>query len=116
MRFLEEFKRPGLRVVELTGKVFGTEVDVYDRAAEMRASMILRTRRLAPHATVSDDGGKLKLPDALVAASCFHFSPPAVLFTKNAKDFQIVGESGQPVALPGLVVEALIAARAESEP
>ena len=114
-RLREEFDRPGLRVVELTDKIFGTEVHVSDRAAGLRADMIRRTRRLAPHAEISEDGGKLKLPDALIAASCFCFSPPAVLFTKNARDFQVVDEKGAKAALPGLVVESLGPGGAGSE-
>ena len=40
-------------------------------------------------------------------SSCLHFSPPAVLFTKNRKDFEVADGHGGRVALGGLVVESL---------
>lgn len=102
-----EFRRPGLVVVELTDKVFGETIEIGDRAASLRAEMIRRTRVLAPASGITANGGKLKLPDAIVAASCLHFSPPAVLFTKNRKDFEVADGNGGRVALAGLVVEPL---------
>ena len=56
---------------------------------------------------MTTDGGKLKLPDAIIAASCLHFSPPAVLFTKNRKDFEVADGQGGRATLAGLVVEPL---------
>ena len=106
-RLWTEFGQPGLVVVELTDKVSGETVDIGDRAASLRAEMIRRTRVLAPTSGITADGGKLKLPDAIVAASCLHFSPPAVLFTKNRKDFELADGQGGRVTLAGLVVEPL---------
>lgn len=106
-RLRSEFGHPGLVVVELTDKVFGETVDVGDHAASLRAEMIRRTRALAPASGITADGGRLKLPDAIVAASCLHFSPPAVLFTKNRKDFEVADGLGGRLALGGLVVESL---------
>jgi predicted nucleic acid-binding protein len=102
-----ELEHPALIVVELTDKIFGETVAVGDRAASLRAEMVRRTRALAPASGITADGGKLKLPDAIIAASCLHFSPPAVLFTKNRKDFEVTDGRGGRVALTGLVVEPL---------
>ena len=106
-RLWTEFGQPGLVVVEVTDKVFGETVDIGDRAASLRAEMIRRTRVLAPASGITANGGRLKLPDAIVAASCLHFSPPAVLFTKNRKDFEVADGKGGRVTLAGLVVEPL---------
>ena len=106
-RLWSEFARPGLVVVELTDKVFRETVDIGDRAASLRAEMIRRTRALVQASGITANGGRLKLPDAIVAASCSHFSPPAVLFTKNRKDFEVADGRGGRVVLGGLVVEPL---------
>ena len=106
-RLWAEFGQPGLVVVEVTDKVFGKTVDIGDHAASLRAEMIRRTKVLAPASGITANGGRLKLPDAIVAASCLHFSPPAVLFTKNRKDFEVADGKGGRVTLAGLVVEPL---------
>lgn len=91
------FEDPNVMVVDVSEPVL-------NRAAELRAE-ILRCAAAAGGAPAGADGGKLKLPDAVVAASCFEFDPPAVLVTENTRDFYYINATGltQPVA--GLVVE-----------
>ena len=91
-----EFAKPDLAVVEVTPRVL-------NRAATIRAESLLRVAALG-HAPPGADGGKLKLPDAIIAASCFDFDPPAILVTENDSDFRYV-EEGIQKTVAGLVVE-----------
>ena len=76
---------------------------VLDRAATLRAQTLLMATQAGGHAAGAD-GGKLKLPDAIVAASCLEFDPWAVLVTENDKDFRYAAQAGlQTIA--GLIVE-----------
>ena len=64
-----------MQVVEMSESVM-------ERAARMRANAIRQ----------------LKMPDAIIAASCFEFEPKGVLVTRNVRDFDHIA---------GLVVEAI---------
>jgi predicted nucleic acid-binding protein len=77
--FLAEFANLNLMIVEVTDVVA-------DTAASLRAEA-LRRAALSSGKSASAKGGKLKLPDAIIAASCLRFDPPAVLVTENAGDF-----------------------------
>ena len=93
-----EFGEPDLAVVEVTPRVL-------NRAATIRAESLLRVAA-SGHAPPGTDGGKLKLPDAIIAASCFDFDPPAILVTENDSDFRYV-EVGIQKTVAGLVVESV---------
>jgi predicted nucleic acid-binding protein len=91
-----EFESPLLMVVEISS-------GVADSAATLRAEAIRRAVA-AGGTPAGSDGGKLKLPDAIIAASCLDFDPPAILVTENTADFTYtVGGIQNTVA--GLVVE-----------
>ncbi|MDD5481072.1 type II toxin-antitoxin system VapC family toxin [Rhodoferax sp.] len=93
-----EFSKPDLVVVQVTSQVL-------DWAATLRADSLRRVTTLGgPLPGV--DGGKLKLPDAAIAASCLDFSPPAVLVTENVADFLYL-EDGVQKTVAGLVVEKI---------
>lgn len=94
--FQEAFAAEDLCVVAVDGAVL-------DRAATLRAESLLRAR-LAGGPEAGADGGKLKLPDAVVAASCLVFDPPAVLVTENDRDFRFTDALGQQ-SVAGLIVE-----------
>ena len=94
--FSEAFDDPQLMVVAVTPAVL-------DRAATLRAQA-LRLAAAAGSQAASADGGKLKLPDAIIAASCLEFDPPAVLLTENDKDFRYL-DTGQSLTVAALVVE-----------
>ena len=91
-----EFSSPDLIVVEVTQQVL-------DKAATLRASRLqLSARRGSQRA--GPDGGKLLLPDAIIAASCLDFNPPAILVTENDVDFRYE-EDGIQKTVAGLIVE-----------
>lgn len=93
-----EFSKPELVLVDVTAQVL-------DRAATLRAESLRRAAAQGgPPPGV--DGGKLKLPDATIAASCLEFDPPAILVTENDKDFRYV-EEGQSKTVADLVVEGV---------
>lgn len=93
------FDDPQVIVVEVTEAVL-------DKAAALRADS-LRRATAARGAQAGPDGGKLKLPDAVVAASCFDFDPPAVLVTENVSDFREVSADGDRQWVAGIAVEAI---------
>lgn len=94
--FQTEFRSPDLIVVEVTQQVL-------DNAATLRANRLqLAARRGSQSA--GRDGGKLLLPDAIIAASCLDFTPPAILVTENDLDFRYE-ENGIQKIVAGLVVE-----------
>lgn len=95
--FQGEFASPNLMVVEVSSTV-------WDRAANLRAEA-LRRAAAAGGVQAGADGGKLKLPDAVVAASCLDFDPPAVLVTENDSDFRFVNQVGQSQTVADLMVE-----------
>ena len=64
-----EFGNPNLIVIEITDRVFGRDAQVYDLAASLRGE-VLRAAALRGYQRATADGGKLKLPDAIIAASC----------------------------------------------
>lgn len=76
---------------------------VLDRAATLRADSLHRAAA-AGGPPAGENGGKLKLPDAVIAASCLEFDPPAVLVTENDADFRYL-ENGQSLTVAGLLVE-----------
>lgn len=93
-----EFSKPELMLVEVTPQVL-------DRAATLRAESLRRSAALGGPLPKAD-GGKLKLPDATIAASCLAFNPPAVLVTENASDFEFL-ENGLQQTVAGLIVEKI---------
>lgn len=95
-QFNEMFGDPLLMVVEVSDVVL-------DRAATLRAQALHRAAT-AGGPPAGENGGKLKLPDAVIAASCLDFDPPAVLVTENDADFRYL-ENGQSLTVAGLVVE-----------
>ncbi len=100
------FANPNLITVEITDVLFGSDVKVFDLAASLRGEMV-RAVALRGGSAAGSDGGKLKLPDAIIAASCLAFSPPAVLVTENVGDFRRVSASGEITTVAGLTVESL---------
>ena len=95
-----EFRNPNLLVVEVSEHVL-------DRAATLRAQALQRARG-GGAVEAGADGGKLKLPDAVVVASCLEFDPPAVLVTQNLRDFTFLSAEG--LRLPvvdGLLLEPI---------
>lgn len=94
--FKRFFDDPNVMVVEVSALLL-------DRAATLRAQ-VLRQAALARGQPAGRDGGKLRLPDAVVAASCLAFDPPAVLVTENTRDFTLLDAQGQPQSVAGLVV------------
>jgi len=101
-----EFANPNLLIVEITDKVAGSDEQVFDTAAALRGDA-LRTAALQGGTSAGADGGRLKLPDAIVAASCLAFSPPAVLVTENVADFRWTTPGSAGVTVAGLTVEKL---------
>jgi predicted nucleic acid-binding protein len=95
--FQRFFDDPSVIVVDVSQPLL-------DRAATLRAQA-LRQTALAQGQPAGPDGGKLRLPDAVVAATCLEFVPPAVLVTENIRDFTLLDAQGQPQAVAGLVVE-----------
>jgi predicted nucleic acid-binding protein len=94
--FMAEFDSSQLIIVEVTK-------EVADQAAGLRAEAL---RRVAVPGGVPAglDGGKLKLPDAVIAASCLDFNPPAILVTENTGDF-VYFEGGIQKTIAGIIVE-----------
>ncbi len=85
--------------------VVAVNPQVLDYAAALRADRLkLAARRGSQPA--GPDGGRLTLPDAIIAASCFDFDPPAILVTENDSDFRYV-EEGIQKTVAGLVVECV---------
>ena len=96
--FRAEFASPQLMVVEVTRNLL-------DKAASLRAEALRRAAATGGPAAGAD-GGKLKLPDAVIAASCLDFDPPAILVTENDLDFRYE-ENGQSLTVAGLIVERI---------
>lgn len=90
------FRAPDLHVVPVSAEVL-------DRAAALRAGA-LRRAAMTGTTSATDNGGRLKLPDAIVAASCLAFDPPALLVTENESDFTWVDDQGSRVHVGGLEV------------
>lgn len=94
--FNAEFENPQLMIVEVTSEVANV-------AATLRAE-VLRRAVAGGGVPAGQDGGRLKLPDAFIAASCLDFKPTAILVTENEADFHFV-ENGVQRTAAGLVVE-----------
>ncbi len=94
--FTSLFEAPGLQVVPVSAAVL-------DRAACLRAQALRRAAG-ATQPGASANGGRLKLPDAIIAASCLAFDPPAVLVTENDSDFGWTDAQGVRVRVGGLEV------------
>lgn len=94
--FQAEFDNPNLMVV-------GVSQSLLDKAATLRAEA-LRRSAAAGGTAAGADGGKLKLPDAVIAASCLDFDPPAILVTENIADFRYF-EGGDFSTVANLVVD-----------
>lgn len=84
--FQVEFSAVNLIVVDVTRALL-------DKAATLRAEA-LRIAAAAGGVPAGVDGGKLKLPDAIIAATCLDFDPVAVLVTENVRDFQYLDDGG----------------------
>lgn len=96
--FNAEFENPQLMIVEVTR-------EVADVAATLRAD-VLRRAAAAGGVPAGQDGGRLKLPDAFIAASCLDFKPTAILVTENEADFHYI-ENGFQRTVADLVVERI---------
>ena len=96
--FLEQFANPNLIRVAVS-------TEVLDKAANLRAATLRRAALASMESPASEDGGKLRLPDAVVAASCLDFDPPAVLVTENDLDFRFRDQTGQAQTVADLLVE-----------
>jgi predicted nucleic acid-binding protein len=83
--------------------VVSVDQSVLDTAATLRAESLQRARQ-AGGPEAGPDGGKLKLPDAIIAASCLVFDPPAILVTENDRDFLFTDTTGQ-YTVADLIVE-----------
>jgi predicted nucleic acid-binding protein len=94
--FQAEFVNPNLMVVDVSPPLL-------DKAATLRAEA-LRRSVAAGGTAAGADGGKLKLPDAVIAASCLDFDPPAILVTENVSDFRYQA-GGLVCTVADLVVE-----------
>lgn len=95
--FDQAFAQPHLLRVPVTDEVL-------DLAATLRADALRRVA-VPKQPVPGADGGKLKLPDAIIAASCLQFSPAAVLVTENDADFRYLGSEGQSLTVAELIVE-----------
>jgi len=93
-----QFDNPDVMVVAVTAQVL-------DRAASLRANR-LKLAASRGTQTAGADGGKLLLPDAIIAASCLDFNPPAILVTQNHADFRYI-ENGIQKTVADLVVEGI---------
>lgn len=94
--FKSQFEAPGVVVVPVNEQVL-------DRASSLRAQRLkLAASRGSQSAGMK--GGRLQLPDAIVAASCLDFKPTAVLVTENVADFRYI-EDGIQRTVAGLIVE-----------
>lgn len=94
--FQAQFAAPGVVIVAVSAQVL-------DRAASLRANR-LKLAALRGSQSASSNGGKLPLPDAIIAASCLDFNPPAILVTENDADFLYV-EDGVKKTVAALVIE-----------
>lgn len=94
--FQAQFAAPGVTIVAVTAQVL-------DRAAQLRANR-LKLAALQGSQPAGPNGGKLLLPDAIIAASCLDFQPPAILVTENEADF-IYSEGGAQKTVADLVIE-----------
>ncbi|MDP2820113.1 MAG: type II toxin-antitoxin system VapC family toxin [Polaromonas sp.] len=96
--FTARFAAPGVVIVPVTEQVL-------DRAAKLRADRLKLSAALGGQAA-GPKGGKLLLPDAIIAASCLDFQPPAILVTENAADFRYK-DNGVPKTVADLTVEGV---------
>ena len=93
-----QFNNPNVMVVAVSSAAL-------DRAASLRANR-LKLAASQGSQLAGADGGKLLLPDAIIAASCLNFSPPAILVTQNQSDFRYA-EGGVTKTVADLVVEGV---------
>lgn len=96
--FSAQFNQPDLMVVPVSDRVL-------DRAATLRATR-LKLAASRGSQMAGADGGKLLLPDAIIAASCLEFTPPAILVTENVADFCYL-EEGVSKSVADLTIEML---------
>jgi len=96
--FKAQFNQPDLMVVPVNDQVL-------DRAATLRANRLkLASNRGSQMAKA--DGGKLLLPDAIIAASCLEFTQPAILVTENVADFRYL-ENGIFKTVAGITIDPI---------
>lgn len=96
--FRLEFASGDVEIVPVTEEVL-------DRAATLRANR-LKLAASRGSQTAGAKGGKLLLPDAIVAASCLEFNPSAILVTENDGDFRYL-EDGVEKTIAKLVLERM---------
>ncbi len=96
--FAAEFANPNLMIVEISASVA-------DKAATLRAEAVRRAV-VNGGMPAGENGGKLKLPDAMIAASCLDFDPPAILVTENVGDF-VFTENGVQKTIAEIIVERI---------
>lgn len=94
-QYQHSFSDVRLYLVEVSAQIL-------DNAASLRADSL---RRAKVAATVN--GGKLKLPDAIIAATCLEFDPPAILVTENDKDFRYLDDQGVSCTVGNLIIECV---------
>lgn len=93
-----EFRKVSLMVIDVSPSIL-------DMAASLRAEALRRASAIGG-TPASANGGKLKLPDAVIAATCMDFNPVAILVTENVGDFQYI-ENGVLKTVSDLTVEAV---------
>lgn len=95
---MEEFENAQLLIVDVVASIL-------DRAATLRAESLRRAASKRDVIPAGADGGKLKLPDAIIAATCLEFDPPAILVTENDKDFRYIDDQGVSCTVGNLIIE-----------
>jgi predicted nucleic acid-binding protein len=96
--FRAVFESGDVEVVPVTNQVL-------NRAATLRADR-LKLAASRGSQIAKADGGKLLLPDAIIAASCLESDPPAILVTQNVADFYYL-EEGISKTVANLMVEMI---------
>jgi predicted nucleic acid-binding protein len=94
-QYQRSFGDASLHLVEVNAKVL-------DKAASLRADSLRRAK-----VATTTNGGKLKLPDAIIAATCLEFDPPAILVTENDKDFRYLDGQGVSCTVGQLIIESI---------
>jgi predicted nucleic acid-binding protein len=94
-QYQRAFSDASLHLVEVSAQIL-------DHAASLRADSVRRAK-----VVTTANGGKLKLPDAIVAATCLAFDPPAIFVTENDKDFRYSDGQGTFYTVSDLIIESV---------